>query len=238
MANLVFVRSAVVGAIALSHAAASATPENGELDSVRASDAPSTRADAVRVGVELLPTFAASMNCSRDTDTVACEPGRGFLAFEIETLFPLRRALQLGPYLTAGFEGGARGGSGTSSSGETGSSAQSSQFGALGAELRFLPFASSSFWLGARSGLVGVRDAKSITTVEAQRTVTSHAWAPSAGGGLGLDVGVGSASSLSFSLRADYVMFTPDDLWLPDEQSVEWQAGPWISLGLGLIFDV
>lgn len=213
-------------------AAALAVPDQAEPP-----EAEGAAQDATRIGIALVPTMAVADNCSRDTDVVMCEPGRAFLAFEGSLLVQLLPELALRPFLRFGFEGGARGSQGTTSSGMTGDSSHSSQFGAAGVGLRVLPFAPSSFWLGARAGLWGVRDVASVDAGGDSEEFESQAWAPSIGGDLGFDVRLDDHFGLSFMLSTDYVMLSNDG-GLPEENGVDWFAGVWFGFGLGIFFDV
>ncbi len=189
-----------VGAFVLARAvSASGAPED-HVEHDGGSPAAGAEQHEGRVGVVLSPTLAVADSCSRDSDVVMCETMRAFLALEGSLQLPLLPQLSVGPLLRLGFEGGGRGSGGTTSSGAAGRSSLSSQFGAAGAELRVLPFAPASFWLGARAGLLGVRDVASVEAEAESETVESYARAPSLGGGLGFDVGLDSGYGLSFML--------------------------------------
>lgn len=213
-------RATLVGigcaALGLSQTAAAAPPEDLEPEAASA--------EVARLGFALAPTLAVADNCSRHSDVVGCESGRAFLGFELSALFPLLPELSLGPYIAAGFDGGSRG-------------SQSSQFSAAGAELRLLPFAPSSFWLSARAGVWGVRDAVREGTEAGSEEHVTRAWAPSAGIGLGFDVSFAASYGLSFAWFVDYVMLSSDGA-LPEDYSVDWSAGPWFTFGLGMYFDL
>jgi len=202
-------------------AAVAAEPVEGAASA--ATDAGSG-ADSARLGLAFTPTLAVAQICSRDSDVVGCEPGRGFLGFELSGLFPLLPALSLGPFVSAGFEGGAR-------------SQSSSQFGAVGAELRVLPYAPSSFWLSARLAGFGVRDVIRVETQAGSDEYSSQAWAPSLGAGLGFDVAFAATYGLSFAWFVDYVMLSSDGT-LPEDHGVDWSGGLWFKFGLGMYFDV
>lgn len=226
-----------VGALVSSQAASAfGAPEPAEHDSARR-DADSGQLEASRVGVVLSPTLAVADNCSRDSDVVMCQSARVFLAFEGSLQLPLLPELGVGPFLRLGFEGGGRGSGGTTSSGAAGSSSSSSQFGAAGAELRLLPFAPVSFWLGARAGFLGVRDVTRVEAAGESEAFESYAWAPSVGGDVGFDVGLDDGYGLSFMLSVDYVMLSSDSD-IPEQNAVNWYSGPWVGLGLGMFFDV
>ena len=183
-------------------------------------DGVESASESSRVALAFGPTLAVAEKCSRDSDVVWCEPGRAFLGIAFSALFPLIPELSLGPFVNAGFDPGT-------------ASDQSGQFGAAGAELRVLPYAPSSFWLGARAGVYTVRD---VTSVEDGSDVGEHvsrAWAPSVGGGLGFDTELGDSVGLSFAWSLDYVMLTSDGA-LPEDHGVDWSPGLWLAFGLGM----
>lgn len=207
-------------------------PEPAEPDRGR-KEADAGQPEASWLGVGLSPTLAMADNCSRDGDLVMCPSGRVFLAFEGSLQLPLLPALRAGPFLRLGFEGGGRGSGG----GNDDDISWSSQFGAAGAELRVLPFAPASFWLGARAGLLGVRDVASVEGAGERDTFESYAWAPSIGGNLGFDVGLDDGYGFSFALTVDYVMLSSDGN-IPEQNAVNWYSGAWLGVGLGMFFDV
>jgi len=176
--------------------------------------------ESSRVALAFSPTLAAAEKCTRDSDVVGCEPGRAFLGIAFSALFPLLPELSLGPFVNAGFDAGVENG-------------QSSRFGAAGAELRVLPYAPSSFWLGARAGVYGVRDVTSVESGSEAGEYVSRAWAPSLGAGVGFDTELAEFFGLSFAWSLDYVMLSSDGA-LPEDHAVAWSSGVWLAFGLGM----
>lgn len=192
---------------------------------------------AITLGAAVEPVLALAQICSRDFDLVACGTGRGFVALELLQQFRLAHEVSLGPYLAAGLEAGDRGMVESNNTGGEESTSVRSQFGSFGADLRYWPGRSRSFWMGGRLGLLGLRDEHVVHTTAGFVKSADSFWAPSLGAGLGYDIGLGDSVALSLTLRGDYVMFRPGD-GLPPDGGTQWHPGLWIALGVGIAFDV